>query len=223
MPLTITQKKQMMKKTNYSTPLLELKFSQPADASPRFEGYAARFDVLDTYGHYIRRGAFAKTLQNRARPVLLRWNHVGPVIGKWISIEEDGIGLKVVGELTAGHSVANDAAALLKHGAISGLSIGFFRKKATKNNDLTTNLEELDLIEISIVEEPAQSEAGVTEIKSAVHMIKSSDDAIEYLLSSGLSIADASAFLDRIRIVFDEEEDAAEAMRAEIKSALGLK
>ena len=216
-----------MKKTfDYSTPLLELKFSRPTtDAPPRFEGYAAKFDVLDTYGHYIRRGAFTKTLQNRAHPVLLRWNHFGPVIGKWISIEEDGIGLKVVGELTAGHSVADDAAALLKHGAISGLSIGFFRKKATKNNDLTTNLEELDLIEISIVEEPAQLEAGVTEIKaiSAVHMIKSSDDAMEYLLSSGLSTADASAFLDRIRIVFDEEEDAAEAMRAEIKLALGLK
>ena len=216
----------MKPKISHSQPLLELKFSQPSpDAPPKFSGYAAKWDGLDTKGDTIKRGAFLATLQSRRAPILLRWQHFGPVIGKWTEIREDDYGLYVEGELTPGNSLAEDVAALLRHGAISGLSIGFYARKSQRNADGTRTLLEVDLIEISVVEEPADMGAQVAEIKAAidtVHSIKSSADALEYLVLSGLSTADASAFLDRIKLVFDAEEDAMEQMRAEIKSALGM-
>ena len=217
----------MKPKISHAAPILELKFAQDTpDAPARFSGYAAKWDGVDAKGDTIKRGAFAATLKNRSRPVLMRWNHFGAVIGKWLTIEEDDYGLRVEGELTPNHRTAEDAAALLRHGAISGLSIGFYARKSQRNSDGTRTLLEVDLIEISVVEEPADMGAQVAEIKAAidaVHSIKSSADALEFLVLSGLSTADASAFLDRIRLVFDAEEDAMEQMRAEIKSALGLK
>lgn len=217
----------MKPKISHWRPLLELKFSQPTlDAPPKFSGYAAKWDGLDAKGDTIKRGAFLATLQARRAPVLLRWQHLGPVIGKLTSIREDDQGLYVEGELTPGNRQAEDVAALLRHGAISGLSIGFYARKSQRNADGTRTLLEVELIEISIVEEPADMGAQVAEIKAAidtVHSIKSSADALEFLVLSGLSTADASAFLDRIKLVFDAEEDAMEQMRAEIKSALGLK
>ena len=79
----------MKPKISHSQPLLELKFSQPEpDAPPRFSGYAAKWDGLDAKGDTIKRGAFLATLQARRAPVLLRWQHLGPVIGKWIELKE---------------------------------------------------------------------------------------------------------------------------------------
>lgn len=144
----------------------EVKFT--AEGSLEFSGYASKYNGVDSYGDTIMPGAYKKTLESRERPVLLRWNHWGPVIGKFTEIFEDEQGLFVRGELTKGHSVANDAAALLRHGAISGLSIGYYVVDADDNMPHAgRKLKEIDLIEISIVEEPADLQAQVDSIKSA--------------------------------------------------------
>ena len=100
---------------------LELKF----DRDMAFKGYASVFNGVDAYGDTIVPGAYKNTLTSRDRPIRMRWNHFGPVIGKWTKIEEDDKGLYVEGELTPGHSQTKDAYASLVHGAIDGLSIGY--------------------------------------------------------------------------------------------------
>ena len=165
-----------------------------------FSGYASVFGGVDSYGDTIIPGAYTRTLKKRERPIAMRWNHYGPVIGKWTEIREDEKGLYVEGELTPGHSVAQDAYALLKHGAINGLSIGYRPVQITDHGNGRRDLKEIELIEISIVESPADLGATISDVKSAIDEAMSLKE-IEALLrdAGGFSRADATALVSRIK------------------------
>jgi uncharacterized protein len=152
-----------MQTKHLNTSALELKLD--STSGMKFSGYASKFDGVDSYGDTIKRGAYKSTLQDRERPILMRWNHYGPVIGKWVKMAEDDIGLWVEGELTPGHSIAGDVYASLKHGAISGMSIGYIPVKSSALKDDRRLLEEIQLFEISVVEEPADMGAQVSSVK----------------------------------------------------------
>lgn len=177
----------------------EVKFT--GDGVLEFEGYASVFNGVDAYGDTIEVGAYEKTLANRDRPVQLRWNHWGPVIGKFTEIREDDIGLKVRGELTKGHSTAEDAAALLRHGAISGLSIGYIANDYAENPPHQgRRLKEIELFEISVVEEPADNNAHITGIKSAFDDCKTLPDIESILMREiGLSKRNATGILAGVK------------------------
>jgi|SRR5690606_32495577 len=165
-----------------------------------FTGYASVFNGVDSYGDTIIKGAYLDTLSNRDRPVQLRWNHYGPIIGKWVELSEDEHGLKVTGELTPGHSVAEDAYALLKHGAVTGLSIGYRPREVNELSDDRRELKRIDLIEISVVESPADLAAQVGTVKSAIEEAKSIRE-LEHLLRdlTGLSRSEAQTLVSRIK------------------------
>ena len=169
---------------------LDLKF---VGEGMTFSGYASVFGGVDSYGDTIDPKAYDATLKDRVRPIRMRWNHYGPVIGKWLRMTTDSVGLFVEGELTPGHSTAIDTYASLKHGAIDGLSIGYIAKSAIENPDGTRLLKEIELIEISIVEEPADINATVSNIKSAIEKANSIRE-IEATLrdSAGLSRLEAN-------------------------------
>lgn len=175
----------------------------------KFSGYASVFGGVDSYGDTIMPGAYKATLESRSRPVMMRWNHFGPVIGKWTRMEEDEVGLFVEGELTPGHSVAEDSFALIKHGAVSGLSIGFRPVRETENETGGFDIHEIDLVEISIVEQPADLEAGVRDVKAAIEEAESLKH-IERLLrdAAGLSRSDAVALVARIKSLSRSESEA---------------
>ena len=147
---------------------IEFKFDEQKTGT--FSGYASVFGGIDAYGDTILPGAYAKTLKARARPIQMRWNHFGEVIGKWTKMYEDEKGLYVEGELTPGHSKAQDVYASLKHGAVSGLSIGYSPVKYEENENGGYDLKEIDLVEISVVESPADNAAHVSEIKNLEEM-----------------------------------------------------
>lgn len=183
---------------------LSVKFD---DARPGFfSGYASVFGLVDSYGDTIAPGAYSKTLQNRERPIQLRWNHYGGVVGKWLTLREDEKGLYVEGELTPGHSVAQDAYALMKHGAVNGLSIGYRPIEAEQKDDGTRLLKQIDLVEISIVETPADAAALIGDVKSAIDGAESLKE-IESLLrdAGGFSRADACALVARIKSMGQSE------------------
>ncbi len=159
--------------------LLEVKFDD--DQPGTFEGYASVFGGVDSYGDTILPGAYKKTLKKRERPIRMRWNHWGPVIGKWLEIVEDEKGLRVKGELTPGHSVAQDVYASLKHGAIDGMSIGYRPVQIRELGDGKRELKEIDLVEISVVEEPADLSARVGDIKSVLDGMSSLKDIEAWL------------------------------------------
>ncbi|WP_330114081.1 HK97 family phage prohead protease [Pseudomonas sp. JS3066] len=165
-----------------------------------FSGYASKFGGVDSYGDTILPGAYKKTLKKRSRPIQLRWNHWGPVIGKWLKTEEDEQGLYVEGELTPGHSVAQDVYASLKHGAVTGLSIGFRPVQINDHGDGRRDLKEIDLIEISVVESPADLAAQIGDVKSAIDQAQSLKEIEAFLRDAGgFSRADAVTLVARIK------------------------
>lgn len=178
------------------------------DDGRKFSGYASVFGGVDSYGDTIAPGAYKKTIGERERPIAMRWNHFGPVIGKWTAMQEDDTGLYVEGELTKGHSVAEDAYALLKHGAVTGLSIGYRPVKEEKNSSGGSDLHEIDLVEISVVESPADLAAQVADVKSAIEVAVSLKE-IERLLrdAAGLSRTESQALVSRIKSLIQSDSE----------------
>lgn len=166
-----------------------------------FSGYASVFNGVDSYGDTVIPGAFANTLAMRKRPVQMRWNHFGGVIGKWTNIVENERGLWVEGELTPGHSVAEDVYALLTHGAVSGLSIGYNVVRSFPNEAGGVDLHEISLVEISVVESPADLQAEIGDIKSAIGSMQTIRDVERFMRESGFAKDDAVMLVSRIKSV----------------------
>lgn len=177
----------------------EIKFLGTKDTRT-FAGYASVFGGVDSYGDTIVRGAYEESLKKR-RPLMFYGHNPGRVIGKWISAKEDDRGLLVEGELTPGHSDADDVYASLKHGAMSGLSIGFYPIES-EETEKGRILRKLELVEVSIVSMPADDAARIDgeSVKAAITTLNSIRDCEAFLRDSGsLSRSVAAAFVSRFK------------------------
>lgn len=130
-----------------------------------FEGYGSVFGNVDSYNERVMRGAFKKSLAEHAQKgtkVLMLWQHSpDDPIGVWEELKEDDKGLFGRGRLILEVRKAQEVFALIKAGAITGLSIGYRVVNATQDGDVL-NLNELDVREISPVSFPANDLARVT-------------------------------------------------------------
>ena len=208
-----------MERKLFSLDQVEVKFYDEKQGT--FGGYASVFNGINSYGDTILPGAYKRTLKGRKRPILMRWQHFGPVIGKWTDAREDEKGLWVEGELTPGHSLAADVYASMKHGAVNGLSIGYVPVKANERPDGIRELKEIELVEISIVEEPADNSARVAAIKSVLDEAKSLKEIEDCLRDAcGLSRSDATALVSRIKAMTQGEPAAKPNEEAERLRAL---
>jgi HK97 family phage prohead protease len=128
----------------------------------RIAGYAALFDVPDAAHDTIRRGAFARTLAARRTPLPLLWQHrAGARIGTVERVSEDRRGLRVIARIERPHS---RAAALLRTGGINGLSFGY-RARGFRRTAAGRVLEDIELLEISLVTHPLQPGARVHRVE----------------------------------------------------------
>jgi HK97 family phage prohead protease len=193
---------------------LELKFTE----GMKFAGYASIFGGVDAYGDTSQAGAYADTLKNRERPIRMRWNHWGDVIGKWTALKEDTKGLYVEGELTPGHSTAEDVYASLKHGAVDGLSIGYRVREYEQLTDETRLLKKIHLVEISVVEEPADLGAKIGEVKTILQDCNSLREIEAYVRDGlGLSGNDAKALVSRVKALAIRDGAADNSMVKEVQ------
>lgn len=135
----------------------------PVDAAGEFEGYASLFGVPDLGGDVIEAGAFTETLARRgAAGVRLLWQHdPGEPLGVWLSLAQDERGLRVRGRLSLDARRARDVHALLKSGAVDGLSIGFRTERARRESSGLRRIFRLDLWEVSVVTFPMAPGARV--------------------------------------------------------------
>lgn len=134
-----------------------------------FTGYGSVFGNVDSYGEIVEPGAFAKSLRAHekagSKPIML-WQHdPSRPIGVWDGLAEDSKGLAGTGRIVLETALGKEAHALLKAGAIKGLSIGY-RVIDKKEDGNVIHLKELDLIEISVVTFPANKRAQVNAVKS---------------------------------------------------------
>jgi len=175
------------------------------DKSGTVAGYASVFNGVDSYRDTILPGAYARTIadwKTRGYALPIIDEHWGATIGKWTHMEEDSLGLRVKGELTPGHSRATDVLASLRHGAVSGLSIGFRAVAAENAPDGRRLLKEIDLLEISVVTMPADSRARVDAVK-AITDIESKSQAERLLgeLAPQLSGKWRTAFVSKVSAI----------------------
>ena len=145
---------------------LETKFMaiDPAEAESDgwIEGYASLFDVPDQSGDEVAPGAFAAALTRRGTRIKLLWQHdPAQPIGVWDTVREDGHGLHVRGRLLPDVRAGAEAIALLRAGAIDGLSIGFQTIRSARLPDGRRRLLEVELWEISLVTFPMLIDARV--------------------------------------------------------------
>src|SRR5436190_23151576 len=128
------------------------------------EGYASLFGEIDAARDMVMPGAFARTLKQRGLrriPMLFQHDPAEPV-GVWLELFEDFRGLRARGKLIPDVARGRELIALVRAGAIDGLSIGFRTTKARV--DPATRVRKLidvDLWEISIVTFPLLAGARV--------------------------------------------------------------
>ncbi|MEQ8656185.1 MAG: HK97 family phage prohead protease [Hyphomicrobiales bacterium] len=150
--------------------------AQSASEAPTFHfgGYASLFDVADLSGDRVLIGAFHRSLRTRGvSGIRMLWNHdPAEPIGVWTAIHEDSRGLRVEGRLTPNVTRSSGVAALMRDGAVDGLSIGFHTIRADRSKTAKAatgqiatgkgrRLIEVDLWEISLVAFPMQPGARV--------------------------------------------------------------
>lgn len=157
-----------------------------------FEGYGSIFGNKDSYGDVVNKGAFASSLQSqKSQNIKLLWQHdTTEPIGVYQDVHEDDKGLYVKGQLLINDIVkAREAYALMKAGAINGLSIGYTVNQGGSEwnkNGTIRYLNDLSLWEISIVTFPANPKAIVSDIKEQNMKIENVRDFENFLRESGI-------------------------------------
>ena len=138
------------------------------EAEGTFTGYASVWDMVDSYGDSVQRGAFKKTLRdNESFPML--WSHnidepIGIITGK-----EDKTGLSVEGKINLDVQRGKEIRALMKQGAVNGLSIGYQTMKEDVDRENGTRiLKEIKLWEVSVCVFQACPGAIIGDVKAEV-------------------------------------------------------
>jgi HK97 family phage prohead protease len=133
-----------------------------------FEGYASLFGVPDGAGDVVAPGAFRASLSRRPpdKVRMLYQHFTHEPLGVWETIREDSRGLYVKGRLVLDVRRAREVKALIREGALNGLSIGFRTVRATRQAGHRV-LNEIELWEISVVTFPLLAGSKVTAIGGA--------------------------------------------------------
>jgi HK97 family phage prohead protease len=151
--------------SEYKSVPCELRAVEP-DGS--FAGYASRFDVVDLGRDLVLPGAFTDSIARRgARGVRMLFQHdPAEPIGVWTALAEDAHGLYARGRILAEVARGREVLALMRAGAIDGLSIGFRTVEGrTDPKSGIRRLSRIDLWEISVVTFPMLPEARVAAVK----------------------------------------------------------
>lgn len=166
-----------------------------------FEGYASKFNGVDSYGDTILPGAYKNALSDlrkNGRSPKMFFNHKSwdlPV-GKWTKASEDDDGLFVAGQLTKGMSLVEDLRLALADGTLDGLSVGIGMKSddyewvddpKSSINRIIKNVTVLK--EVSLVTFPADDKGRIDR-----DSIKAELDSVETITELEAFLRDAGGF-----------------------------
>lgn len=178
-------------------------------ATGEFEGYGSVFNNTDLGNDVIRNGAFKKSLSRRgAKGVKLLYQHKSDMpIGVFESIKEDEHGLKVKGRLAMKTQAGQEAYELMKMGALDGLSIGFRVNPKMVSYDKRTKkriIDEVDLMEISLVTFPMNPQATVRSVKGEEITIRDWENGMRDAFN--LSRSEAKQAAKAVHEVFSQRD-----------------
>lgn len=149
--------------------LIEMKATLAVDDMGAITAMAWPFAQPDRVGDMIEKGAFAKAVM----PIPMLFGHdVNDPVGAWDSATEKADGLHLKGNLLVNDLPrARELRALVKSGAVRGISIGFVTKKAKARSGGGRTISNLELLEASLVTIPMHPGARITSAKSAIQAI----------------------------------------------------
>jgi HK97 family phage prohead protease len=141
-----------------------------ADDAGLISGVAWKFGEPDRVGDMIEPGAF----KGAKLPLPMLFGHdFNDPVGSWDSVTEKADGLYISGKLLVNDVArAKEVFALVKAGAVPGLSVTFIAKQAKTRPGGGRTITKLELLEVSLVTIPMHPGAKVTSAKSAVAAIK---------------------------------------------------
>lgn len=150
---------------------IETKFA--TDDAGAIAGLAWPFGSPDRVGDVIEKGAFA----GASLPMPMLFGHdLNDPVGVWEDAEEKSDGLYLKGRLlVADVARAREVHALVKSGAVRGLSIGFVARDKVLRKGGGRTITSLELLEASLVAVPMHPGARVTSAKSAVKALAIAD------------------------------------------------
>lgn len=159
-------------------------------------------EVNDGYGPYVesfRRGAFTKTIRERAGRVKLCLNHDKynrfPV-GRDTTLREDPAGLYGEFRLSSTRD-AEEALTLVRDGVVDSFSVGFLPVKERTIRPAVIERTEVALLETSLVAFPAYQGAAIAGVRSTVDVDE--DDLREWFGSLRIDDMAVRAALRRLR------------------------
>lgn len=164
------------------------------DGLVTFKAYAAVFDNVDSHNDVIKKGAFANSLKawgEKGAPIPVFYNHGAfssdphDNMGFLAVAQEDAKGLAVEVALDVKHNAkAAYAHRLIKSDRLRELSIGYITKRweyekedGESDWDAKRNLNEVDLLEVSVVSVASNPLATVTEKAAAFLYGEQGDDS----------------------------------------------
>lgn len=133
-----------------------------------FTGHASVFGVVDLDNDVVEPGAFVDTIANGTASggVLIFGQHDDrkEPLGKTLELREDETGLYVRGQISA-TAAGLDYRQLVKDGVLDQMSIGYVAQEYSIGDDGVRHLHKVDLLEISIVNYPANTQAKIESYK----------------------------------------------------------
>lgn len=190
-----------------------------------FEGHGSVFGELDSYRDIVVKGAFNDSLakyESLGRNVPMLWQHdTRQPIGVYTELKEDDYGLFVRGQCNMEVQQGVECHALMKQGALSGLSIGYETVEDKWDDKLMARrLLKLNLWEISPVTFPAGDSARVNQVKAIKDMTEISQ--VEKMLrdAAGFSKSEACAFIARVKAIAGHGEHAGDEVAVVAKNVL---
>jgi HK97 family phage prohead protease len=142
----------------------EIKSVSESDGT--FVGLASTYNNVDLGGDAVIPGAFTKTLRNAKGPFPVLSSHDPREQIGYASLEDSHAGLVVKGKLVLHSEKARQAYALMKAGALRGLSIGYDAVRSVIKDGVRL-LQEVKLYEVSTTAFPMNELATVTSVKDA--------------------------------------------------------
>lgn len=156
---------------------LETKSADDGTKTAEFEAYASVFDNVDSYGDVMVKGAFARSLADWAAkdaPIPALWGHnmsdPDYNIGHVLDAKEDDHGLRVRVSIDLDSPKGATVYRLLKSKRVREMSFAFWvqnSRDGEKDGHYVRYVDDVDLIEVSVVPMGANPEAEVLAVKAA--------------------------------------------------------
>lgn len=171
----------------------------------QFTAYASTFDVVDSDGDVIRKGAFADTLAEwksagNVLPVLYGHDFSDPFsnIGSVTEAVEDDHGLKITAQLDLDNAKAAQVYKLLKEKRLTQMSFAFDVVEGAfveEEQESFYELRKVKLYEVSVVPIGANQETEILAVKAASHAaaVKAASEEDNANLSKALASLSAQA------------------------------